>query len=247
MRGLVAATQFLTRLPVPRLRDFDASDLSRSAKWFPTVGAVVGACVSAFCVAGALIDPWLGGLLGTIAWIWITGALHLDGLADLADALGAAHRDKDRFLEVLRDPHLGVFGATTLFLAIASKIVLLYLLLADLEHAAEVLILLCAWSRLGPLAWSRWLKPLSPGSGERFAWQIDSSSIIVWALILLALSLWLAPSLLVAPLLIAAWALYLHCRIGGMTGDCLGAGVEIVEIALLLTTVVAQSIIGISM
>jgi adenosylcobinamide-GDP ribazoletransferase len=247
MRGLVAATQFLTRLPVPRLRAFDTTDLSRSAKWFPIVGAVVGACVSALCIAGALIDPWLGGLLGTIAWIWITGALHLDGLADLADALGAAHADEDRFLEVLRDPHLGVFGATTLFLAIASKIVLLYLLLADLEHAAEVLILICAWSRLGPLAWSRWLKPLTSGSGERFAWQVDSSSVIVWTLVLIALSLWLAPSLLIAPFLIAMWALYLHYRIGGMTGDCLGVGVEIVETALLLTAVVAQSTIGISM
>lgn len=247
MRGFVAATQFLTRLPMPSLRDFDAADLSRSASWFPIVGGVVGVGVTALSVAGGLIDPWLGGLLGTIAWIWITGALHLDGLADLADALGASHRDSTRFVEVLRDPHLGVFGATTLFLAIASKLVLMHLLLADLEHAAAVLILICAWSRLGPLAWSRWLKPLSSGSGERFAWQVDSSSIIVWTLALIALSLWLAPSLLVAPLLIAAWAFYLHYRIGGMTGDCLGAGVEIVEIASLLTAVVAQSTIGISM
>ena len=247
MRGLIAATQFLTRLPVPSLRDFDAADLGRSASWFPCVGLLVGTCVGAVGVGGALVEAWLGALLATVAWVWITGALHLDGLADLADALGASHRDRSRFLEVLRDPHLGVFGATTLFLAIASKLVLLHLLLSGIERALPSLILICAWARLGPLAWSRWLRPLSEGSGERFAWQVSASAIVVWSLTLLGISVWFAPLLAVAPILIAGWGVYLHVRLGGMTGDCLGAGVEVVEIGLLLVTAVGHLPIEVSM
>lgn len=246
MRGLIVATQFLTRLPVPSLRHFEPADLSRSAVWFPVVGILVGAGVAAFGSAGALVESWLAALLATIAWIWITGALHLDGLADLADALGASHRDRSRFFEVLRDPHLGVFGATTLFLAIASKLVLLHLLFSGIEHALASLILMCAWARLGPLAWSRWLRPLSEGSGERFAWNVHTGWIIVWSIVLLALSAWYAPLLAFAPVLIAGWGVYLHVRLGGMTGDCLGAGVEVVEIGLLLITAIGHLPIEIS-
>jgi adenosylcobinamide-GDP ribazoletransferase len=246
MRGLIAATQFLTRLPVPRLRNFESSDLSRSAIWFPVVGLLVGAAVATCGIGGALVESWFGALLATVAWVWITGALHLDGLADLADALGASHRDRARFFEVLHDPHLGVFGATTLFLAIASKLVLLHLLLSGIEHVLASLTLICAWARLGPLVWSRWLRPLAEGSGERFAWSIDRKWIFAWLIALLILSVLYAPLLALAPIVIAGWGLYLHVRLGGMTGDCLGAGVEVVEIGLLLITAIGHLPIEVS-
>jgi len=247
MRGLIVATQFLTRLPVPSLRNFQAVDLARSANWFPIVGVLVGACVGCAGLGGALVESWVGALLATIAWVWITGALHVDGLADLADALGASHRDRSRFLDVLHDPHLGVFGASALFLALASKLVLLHLLLSGIEHAFASVILICAWARLGPIAWSRWLPPLSEGAGERFSWQVGTGAIVAWSVALLGVSLWFAPLLIIAPFLIASWGLYLHVRLGGMTGDCLGAGVEVVEIALLLVTAIGHVPIEVSM
>ncbi|MEV9216090.1 adenosylcobinamide-GDP ribazoletransferase, partial [Klebsiella pneumoniae] len=86
--------------------------------------------------------------------------------------------------------------------------------------------LIPAWARLGPLAWSRWLKPLKPGHGERFAWQLHAGWIVFWIVVLLAASVAVAPALCVAPLVIAGWGLWLHRRLGGTTGDCLGAGVE---------------------
>jgi adenosylcobinamide-GDP ribazoletransferase len=110
--------QFLTRIPVPGVADFSPLDLSRSAPWFPAVGLVVGAVVALVAFALGHRSPALGAVLGVLAWVWLTGAMHLDGLADLSDALGAAHRDPQRFLAVLADPHVGTFGIASIVLVL---------------------------------------------------------------------------------------------------------------------------------
>lgn len=231
MRGLILAIQFLTRLPTPQLRDFDPVELVRSAHWFPLVGMLIGILLVAAMWLGCRIDPWLGALLTLLLWVWITGALHLDGLADMSDALGAAHRDRERFLAVLSDPHLGTFGVVSLFLQLACKLVLLMLLARGGQYLA--LLLIPAWARWGALIWAR-LPPLKPGMGERFGWQITRLSIWLWAALLIACSV-VAPVLSCVPLLVLAWREFLRRRIGGMTGDLLGAGVEVIEsLALLL-------------
>ena len=97
IRSFSHALQFLTRLPAPPIGVFDPADLSRSALWFPVVGAIVGAVVAAALWTGALASPWIGALLALAAWVWVTGGLHLDGLSDVADAVGAAHRSPGRF------------------------------------------------------------------------------------------------------------------------------------------------------
>lgn len=232
MRGFLLALQFLTRLPVPAL-PFEAAELARSAVWFPAVGLVLGGLVAGAAWLGAQIDPWLGALLALLAWVWATGGLHLDGLADLFDALGAAHRDRERFLSVLADPHLGAFGALALVLQLVAKLVLLML---AIRHGAGywALVLIPAWARLGALWWSQSLPPLKPGLGERFAWRAGGRVYGFWLVALAGLSL-LSPLLLAAPLLLLGWRAFLKAKVGGMTGDCLGAGVEVTEsLALLL-------------
>lgn len=233
MRGLILAIQFLTRLPTPPVRDFQPADLVRAAIWFPLVGLLIGALVAAALWAGAQIDPWLGALLALLAWVWVTGALHLDGLCDLADALGAAHGDPERLLRVLADPHVGAFGVVALVLQLLAKLVLL-MLLARFELFWAVP-LIPAWARLGPLVWAR-LPSIKQGLGERFAWSCPLWAIALWALTLLPASL-LYPALLAAPVLILVWRGYLLKRLGGMTGDALGAGVEVLESGLLLILV----------
>ena len=232
MRGILLAVQFLTRLPTPQLADFDPAELWRCARWFPLGGLGVGAVVAGAGFLGSQIDPWLAAIAALVAWVWVTGALHLDGLADVSDALGAAHRDPQRFLAVLKDPHVGSFGVVALVLAIATKLVLLMLVA---RHGAWfALVLLPAWARLGTLVWSLALPPLAAGNGERFRWAISWWQVAVWTIALGAASAWVAPTLIAAPVLIAIYGLWLKRRLGGMTGDCLGAGVELVEIALLL-------------
>ena len=237
MRGLILAIQFLTRLPTPALAEFRPQELARAAIWFPLVGLLLGGLVAAALWLGGRVDPWLGALLALFAWIALTGALHLDGLADLADALGAAHGDRERLLAVLADPHMGVFGATALVAQLLSKLVLLMLLAKS--GLIWPLVLIPAWARLGPLLWAR-LPPLKPGLGERFAWQIGLRGVWFWAA-LLALASVASPALLAAPLLLLAWRAWLLARLGGMTGDALGAGVEWVVSGLLLLVVLASA------
>jgi adenosylcobinamide-GDP ribazoletransferase len=231
LRGLRLAMQFLTRVPVRGVSDFSPLDLARSAAWFPFVGLVVGAIVGLVVFALDHRSAGLAGIVGVLAWVWLTGALHLDGLADLCDALGASHRDAERFFAVLRDPHLGVFGVVSIVLVLMLKAASLAMLATNALWAVPLIL---AWGRLGTLAWGRWLKPLRSGHGEQFAWQISIGWIVLWTLALLAASAVVAPVLCAAPLVIAAWGAWLKARLGGMTGDCLGAGVEVTETALLL-------------
>lgn len=234
MRGLILAMQFLTRLPMPKLRDFDAAELPRSSNWFPLVGLLIGVLLAAALWLGSRIDPWLGALLGLSLWVWITGALHLDGLADMSDALGAAHRDRERFLAVLAEPHLGTFGVVSLIMQLICKLVLLMLLARSGQYWAVVII--PAWARWGTLIWAR-LPALKTGMGERFSWQISPSAIALWGAALAACSV-ITPVLWCVPLLVLAWRQFLLRRVGGMTGDLLGAGVEVIESAALLLLIV---------
>lgn len=236
MRGLILAIQFLTRLPMPLLAGFQPGELARSVVWFPLVGLVIGGCVASAAWLGGLIDPWLGALLALAVWVGVTGALHLDGLADLADALGAAHRPDDaearreKLLAVLADPHLGVFGGTALVMQLLAKLVLL--MLAVKAGAYIALILAPAWARWAVLIWSR-LSSIKPGLGERFAWRVTVAPILFWAAVLIGASL-KAPALYAALVIVVAWRVFLIRRLGGMTGDALGAGVEWMETGLLL-------------
>jgi adenosylcobinamide-GDP ribazoletransferase len=237
MRGFILAIQFLTRFPTPQLRNFDAAELPRSAHWFPLVGLLIGALLATALWLGSRADPWLGALLCLLLWVWVTGALHLDGLADMSDALGAAHRDRGRFLAVLADPHLGTFGVVSLALQLMTKLVLLMLLAKSGQYWA--LLLIPAWARWGTLIWAR-LPTLKPGLGERFAWQISPRATWLWGLLLAACSL-TSPVLLCAPLCVLAWRQFLLHRLGGMTGDLLGAGIEVVESAALLLLLIPAS------
>jgi adenosylcobinamide-GDP ribazoletransferase len=239
IRAFSHALQFLTRLPAPPIGVFDPADLSRSALWFPVIGALVGVIVAAALWAGALASPWIGALLALLAWVWVTGGMHLDGLGDVADALGAAHRSPERFIEVLRDPHIGAYGTMAIVLQLIAKLVLLAAIASPPALAAVVLI--AAWARWGALVWGTLLPPLASGSGERFTWHIDRRGMVAEGVILAAFSLWLAPVLLLAAVVIAGVAIYWKYRLGGITGDCLGAGIELTETMLLLLIAVQMA------
>jgi adenosylcobinamide-GDP ribazoletransferase len=236
LRGLILAVQFLTRLPTPRVAAPQLTEFSRSAVWFPLVGLLIGAVLVLAVWLGSWSGPWLGALAGLIAWVWVTGGLHLDGLGDVADALGAAHHDPERFAEVIRDPHVGSFGVIAIVLQLLAKFALL------VEFAVSprpwALLMVPAWARFGTLVWSVAIPPLHKGLGERFSWEIGRPAIAAYAVALAIASSWLATPLLGALAIIPGIALYWRWRLGGVTGDCLGAGVEITETLLLLLLIV---------
>jgi adenosylcobinamide-GDP ribazoletransferase len=229
MKRFIIALQFLTRLPIPRVTADDA-DFAASMRYFPVAGLVIGGAIAAAAWTGAWIDPWTGALAALFAWVGITGALHLDGLADLADAKGALHKGRERLLAVLADPHVGSFGVVAIVMQIAAKLVLLHGMID--AHMACALILVPAAARIGPLLWARWLPPLHAGLGARFGGAIRPIHIILWLVPLGAASI-LHPALLATPFILAAWGWHLRRTIGGISGDGHGAGIEISETLLL--------------
>ena len=229
MKGLIIAIQFLTRLPTPRVA-VSSDEFAASMRWFPAVGLIVGAIVAAGGWTGARIDPWTGALAALIVWVAVTGALHLDGLGDIADASGAAHKDRERLLGVLGDPHAGSFAVVAIALHLIAKLVLLHALIEREAFIAALLIPFAA--RIGPLVWSRTLPDLHAGLGSRFRNAVRPVDFAVWGVLLLAAA-WVSPSLLAAPLVFLFWGWWLMRRIGGISGDGHGAGIEIGESLLL--------------
>lgn len=230
MKRLVVALGFLTRLPLPQVAA-DTGDFAAAIRLYPLVGLIIGAIIAGAGWLGALIDPWTDALAALACWVAITGALHLDGLADLADGLGAAHGDRQRLLAVMADPHIGSFGVTALALQLIAKLVLL--------HAAAPLgwwplMLVPFVARTGPLAWSAWLPPLKAGGlATLVAGTVRRRDLIGWTLLAAAAAA-IAPALLATPVLIGGWGWWLRARLGGVTGDAHGAGIELVETGLLL-------------
>jgi len=237
VKPLLLALQFMTRVPLPAIAASD-DDFGRAIRWFPVAGLVVGAAVAAAGWLGALHGPALGALLGLVAWVAITGALHLDGLGDIADAAGAAHADRSRIGEVLADPHIGSFGTTAIVLQLLAKF---FLLQAMLENGSTALMALPPLlARIAPMAWTLLLPPLHPGFGTLFRrganWPIFGCWLTMWS----GIAAFTCPLVIAAVAVIPLWALWLHKRIGGISGDGHGAGIELVEVVALLMLVLGQ-------
>ena len=232
MRSLWLALGFLTRWPVPRV-EAAADEVATTVRWYPVVGLAVGAPAALAGWAGALIDPWTGALAALVAWVLVTGALHLDGLGDLADGLGAAHGDSKRLLAVMADPHAGSFGVAAIGLQVIAKLVLLHLV-----AGWWAVVLVPAAARMGPLAWARWLPSLKPGYGAGIAGAVRARDLTGWAAVWVGVSV-VVPALSATPLLVVGWLGYLRVRTGGVTGDMHGAGIELVETGLLLALAVS--------
>jgi adenosylcobinamide-GDP ribazoletransferase len=238
MKGLVIAIQFLTRLPTPRLV-VSKAEFAGSIRWFPVVGLMMGALIAGAAWVGCAIDDWVGALLALMAWVALTGALHLDGLGDIADASGAAHKDKARLIAVLSDPHIGSFGVVAIATQLIAKLVLVHALTE--RDLFLPLILIPFAARIAPLCWTRMLPALHEGLGATFQSAVRAIDLGIWALALIAAG-WLVPGLLATPVVIMLWAMWLRRRIGGLSGDGHGAGIEIVESALMLAILMTEAV-----
>jgi adenosylcobinamide-GDP ribazoletransferase len=238
-RAVLCAARFLTRLPLPDPGPPDGPVLGRSALFYPMVGLCIGTLVWGLCAGvgllaqGAAAGPLAAVVL--IAWVWLTGGLHLDGLADSADAWVGGLGNRARTLEILRDPRIGVMGALALGLALIAKWAGLAALIEGL--GAAVLIWLSALSR-GQLLLLMLTTPYarSQGLGGDVVARLPRGP--AWAVLALVaggtvLALGLV-ALAVAGLTFLLWRRAMLQRLGGFTGDTAGALVELTEAAVLL-------------
>jgi adenosylcobinamide-GDP ribazoletransferase len=228
------ALAFLTRLPVPVPAD---PSLSRAAPFFPLVGLIVGALAAGIrAAADQVLPPLPATLLAIAAALLVTGALHEDGLADVADAVGA-HTTKERRLEIMRDPRVGTYGALALILAIGLTATTVAQL--DTEHAVRTLIVAHVLARWAILPVSLALPPARPG-GAGALLRAGAPVVAIATVIAAALALGGAPiapgatALAAAAVAAALVALVLWRAVGGVTGDGYGATAKVAEVAVCL-------------
>ena len=235
---VLAAAAFLTRVPLPHLAS--PPNLARAYRAFPLLGAAIGAAVGAV----DLLLLWIGlpaiaaAALALGAGAMLTGALHEDGLADLADGFGGG-RDKAAKLDVMRDSRLGTYGSLALLTSFVAKIGALTTL-----PRSEVLVAMIATHALAraPLAVLAAAMPYTRADGLAASAGRPDSLIALTACVvaaLIALVALPATTAMIAAFVTAVAAASLAAlaqqQIGGQTGDVLGAAEQVCEVAVLLT------------
>lgn len=245
----IAAVSFLTRLPMPKRFVFEAADVGRSTLFFPLVGAIIGAIQVVFfyfCESPARqsdLRAVLAAALIVVVGVLITGALHLDGLADMADGFGGG-RDKENVLRIMRDSLIGSYGATALILLLLLKIVAIAILIGE-SNAVRFLILapiIARWTSV-PLGkfmpYARKNGGLGQSITDYVGWtELAGATFIAFFFAVLILD-WrqIIAVFFVVSLLTAGNAFWCWRKIGGVTGDTMGANTEICETTILLTAV----------
>jgi adenosylcobinamide-GDP ribazoletransferase len=234
IRLLLTAVQYFTRIRVPAWVGHAREQLAGAVRYFPAIGLLVGASGAAtLWLAAQVLPAPLPAILATVITVLMTGAIHEDGLADTCDGLGAG-ATRERALEIMKDPRIGVFGAIALILTLLLKI--------------AALSLMPAWTAMAALvaahAFSRFCAVLVifvgryAGSGERsraapVVGRATVADVLIAALLGLPALMLCGRGAIVAVVvaIVLLGLVFRSCvrKIGGYTGDTLGAAQQITE------------------
>jgi len=241
MRLFFIAFQFLTIIPLPFAVRCEERDLGRSMAFFPLVGLTLGGLLAGTdFILGQLFPRQVSDLLLIVLLTVVTGALHLDGLADVCDGL-AARGGRERFLAVMKDPHTGAVGVVGLMLVLLLKYVAL--LAIPLEFKREALILFPAIARFSQVQMAAGSQRVrKDGLGALFVGGAGAVQFGTAALLTLVAAVFLMGvkgvcCFLVAGLLTWGGRRWAHRRLGGVTGDLIGSVSEVNEIGCLLVII----------
>ncbi len=234
---LLIALQFLTRLPVRLPWLPSPEENGRSLLWYPAVGLLLGLLLTVLHGLLAGVASGLQAALLLCVWVWLSGGLHLDGLADTADAWVGGYGDRERTLAIMKDPACGPIGVITLVLLLLVKWAAL---VALLQAGHGYMLLLAPW-------FARWSLPLAllsmpyvrPGGlGQVLAEHAPRQRLLIFLIVhTLAMLFWGWAALLGLLLTLGVLLLVrrqLLRRLGGTTGDTAGAIVELTEAVVLM-------------
>ena len=248
MQALILMIQFMTRYPIPVVIDFTAERFVQGMKWMPLVGLLAALPAA----VGLLLADWLLGrevaaIVAVILLITVTGGLHLDGIGDTADGL-FSYRSRERMLEIMRDSTLGTNGVIAVVLTILLKYIFLHAMPA--EWAVPAVLAVPVLGRMA-LVWhsavaryAREERGIGDYVNQTGLAQAAAATLLSLVLVTVILLLWGVPPArvpLVAVLvhlppiaLAVGFAAYLTRRLGGITGDTIGASIELAELLSLL-------------
>lgn len=243
---LAAALKLLTRFRIFQDRSWPEGVTQESMVWFPLIGAVIGATGAAVDGLASLagLTPFVTAPLALMVMIWITGALHEGGFANVADGFGGG-RTREEKLEIMQDSRIGTYGTLALGLLLLTKAGALASLSTS-ETVFSGLVIACIWSRVLMPVVAAWLGPvnadepvaqLGKPSGQRMV-----LSLIFAALITLLLADFVAAGLMVGAGLVAALvvATVAQRQVGGFTRDVLGTTQQVVELSMLIVLSAVQ-------
>ncbi len=245
-----SALRFLTILPVPESWCGDESDFYRSPDWYPVVGLGIGLVLAILdSILCWLLPVQVASVLLLVAMIAVSGALHLDGLADSADAFFSS-RGREEMLEIMKDSRSGPMGVTAIVVVLLLKLMLLMSL--PPEWRWQTIILLPLAGRCSLSLVSSWLPyARSTGTAEFTGYEqnrlrplISIAAVLIVALMLLG---GVAGSITFILVVLSIWLLgsYSRHKIGGFTGDVLGATCELVELMPMFGVVIMARLGGV--
>jgi adenosylcobinamide-GDP ribazoletransferase len=252
------AVQFLTRLPAPRFEAFELAWLARSTRYFPLIGGLIGLASVAVYRCGLLVFPRqvAAGLMLAFS-ILLTGALHEDGWADTCDGLGGG-RSREQSLAIMKDSRIGVYGALGLVLILGLKWSTLVALPVEWFGLAVVTAqAFSRWAALGLIWQLPYARDGLEGTALPFAGGIRAPGWLtagllgcvvpaglVWAAQAAPSNLWKGLGIGVAVSAAVAFltGAYVRHRLGGYTGDCLGAVQQLSELGFLLGVLAVSTV-----
>ena len=235
-RPLLIALQFLTRVPLPSLSRIAPRDVGRSMLFYPLVGMVIGALLFGLDHFLQMAEPLLRAAIVVTVWVAITGALHLDGLADMADGWIGGHGDRERTLAIMKDPYCGPVGVTVLLLVLLLKVTALAQITGHSSYVLLVAPLLGRTFLLLLFLTTPYVRP--GGLGETLSRELPKKAAwIIVAGLLLGLALVPGVPAGMLPVMLGLFLLFRYAlmkRLGGTTGDTAGALLEVCEVAVLI-------------
>jgi adenosylcobinamide-GDP ribazoletransferase len=235
------ALMFLTRIPCPKWAGYSEEYLNQASRYFPLVGVVVGSIAAlVYWTSNKVFSPYLSILFSMISSIWITGAFHEDGLADFCDGFGGGWTKTD-ILRIMKDSRIGTYGVVGLCLGLALKYASLQAIPAPVLPAAIIAGHAISRFYSGTFIYSyAYVQEDLQSKVKPLARKMTFCSLVVsgiWCIIPLFFFNEIKTVFLIITPVPIKWLLgrYMKKRLGGYTGDCLGAAQQIFEIVIYLT------------
>lgn len=245
LKQFILGMQFLTRIPITKANmPAEPTDFKGALCFFTLIGLIIGGFEWLLFGIGAQIDPLLGSLFATIGGMWITGGIHLDGLADVFDGFGA-NRDADKTLEIMKDSRVGSFGVLALIIDFAYHMIGFYLLR---EHPLLIIwvpisakFAICILCSIG--------KNVKQGLGALWIENISRAGLLINTILFVGVGFVFLPleEAILGLGVVFGVAVLLNRKftnkLKGLNGDCLGATHQIMEWVMLTYLIVVSHLI----